>query len=351
MKAMMHRKMFSPSLSKAVACLLLLLPFVFSCSFSGKIDEQKTCKVSRPSMYTVVSITVVSKPGVEAAKPVDAVFAELDRLASLMNFYSEDSEISQINRQAGIAPVRVSKDTFEVIERSVYTSGMTDGAFDITVGPLVKLWDMQKKIVPEKKTIEETMKTVGYKNIILDKAASTVFLRKKGAQIDLGGILKGYAADRGIDILKQSGITSAIVAVGGEVRAIGKRQDGLPWVVGIQNPRQKGANDEIIATMELSDKATSTSGDYNKYFEKDGVRYHHLIDPKTGYPSKFCGSATIVADNAITSDGFSKLYILGPEKGLAVAKKLGFDAIFVDCNGVITMTDGLKDKIRFVRNQ
>jgi len=350
MKSLLKKMIFVCPLNMATVCIVLLVPFVLSCSYSGKIEEQKIFKESRTSMYTVVSITVVSKSGVEVKKAVDAAFTEFDRLASLMNFYSNDSEISRINNEAGIAPVKVSKDTFDVIERSVYTSEMTDGAFDVTVGPLVKLWDMQKKVIPDKKAIEESLKTVGYKNIVLDKTASTVFLRKKGAQIDLGGILKGYAADRGIEILRQNGISSAIVAVGGEVRAMGTKQDGLPWVVGIQNPRQKGANDEIIATMELSDKATSTSGDYNKYFEEDGVRYHHLIDPKTGYPSKYCGSATIVADNAITSDGFSKLYILGPEKGLAVAKKLGFDAIFVDCNGGIAMSDGLKDKIKFIHN-
>ncbi len=128
------------------------------------------------------------------------------------------------------------------------------------------------------------------------------------------------------------------------------KEDGKPWVVGIQNPRQKGSSDEVIATMELSDKATSTSGDYNKYFEKDGVRYHHLIDPKTGYPSKYCGSTTVVANDAITSDGFSKLYILGPEKGIEVAKKVGFDVLFIDCNGNIVMSDGLRDKIKFVKN-
>ncbi len=301
-------------------------------------------------MYTIVSMTVVYKQEDQAKKAIDAAFAELDRLASLMNFYSDSSEISMINRNAGTTPVKVSKDTFQLIERAVYTSEMTEGAFDVTVGPLVKLWDIQKQVIPDKKVIAETLKTVGYKNIVLDKVASTVFLKKKGAQIDLGGILKGYAADKAVEIIRQDGITSAIVTVGGEVRAIGKKPDGTSWVVGIQNPRQKGAADEVIATMELADKATSTSGDYNKYFEKDGVRYHHLLDPKTGYPSKYCGSATVVADNATTSDGFSKLYILGPEKGLEVAKKVGFDVIFIDCKGGIVMSDGIKDKIRFVKN-
>ena len=301
-------------------------------------------------MYTIVSITVSCKSEEQAQKTMDASFRELDRLAGLMNFYSEDSEISMINRQASRAPVKVSKDTFDLLEKSVYVSEMTEGAFDVTVGPLVKLWDMQKKIVPDRKAVIEAMEKVGYRNILLDKTTSTVFLKKSGAQIDLGGILKGYAADKVIWILKQNGFTSAIVAVGGEVRAIGRKPDGTPWMVGIQNPRQKGSADEIVATMELSDKATSTSGDYNNYFEKDGVRYHHLLDPKTGFPSKQCGSTTIIANDSTTADGFSKLFVLGPEKGLEVAKRLGFDVIFIDCNGGIVMSDRLKEKIRFVNN-
>jgi thiamine biosynthesis lipoprotein len=325
---------------------LILILFLSSCS----LHEERIFKESRPSMYTIVTITVICRTEEQAQKAMDASFRELDRLAALMNFYSADSEISMINRQAGHAAVKVSRDTLDLLEKAVYVSEMTEGAFDVTVGPLVKLWDMQKKIVPDRKAVIEAKEKVGYRNIVLDKTSSTVFLRKSGAQIDLGGILKGYAADKVVEILKQNGLTSAIVAVGGEVRAIGRKPDGTPWMVGIQNPRQKSSADEISATIELSDKATSTSGDYNKYFEKDGVRYHHLLDPGTGFPSKNCGSTTIIAKDSTTADGFSKLFVLGPEKGLKVAKRLGFDVIYIDCNGGIVMSDGLKDKIRFVNN-
>lgn len=301
-------------------------------------------------MYTIVSITVVARSEDQARKATDASFRELDRLATLLNFYSDESELSMINRHAGENPVKVSKDTLDIIEKSVYVSEMTEGAFDVTVGPLVKLWDMQKKVIPDKKVIAETLKKVGYKNIVLDKSSSTVFIKKSGSHIDLGGILKGYAADKVVQLLRQNGITSAIVAVGGEVRSFGRKPDGSPWVVGIQNPRQKGPADEIIASVEISDKAISTSGDYNKYFEKDGIRYHHLLDPKTGYPSRQCGSATIIANDVTTSDGFSKLFILGPEKGVEVARKLGFEVLFVDCKGGIIMSEGLKNKIKFIGN-
>lgn len=300
-------------------------------------------------MYTVVSITVVSRSEDQAQKAINASFDELDRLAALLNFYSDTSEISMINRQAGEKPVKVSRDTLDIIEKAVYVSEMTDGAFDITVGPLVKLWDIQKKIIPDKESIKEKLKLVGYKNIVIDKTASTVFIKQKGAQIDLGGIIKGYAVDKVVAVLHKNGITSGVVAVGGEIRLLGMKPDGTSWEVGVQNPRPKDSDDQVFATLQLSNKALSTSGDYIRYFEKNGVRYHHLLDPKTGYPSPQCGSATIIAEDNTTTDGFSKLFILGPKKGLAVAKKLGFDVLFIDCKGKIVMSDGLKDKIRFAK--
>ena len=154
-------------------------------------------------MYTVVSITVVSRTEDQANKAIRASFDELDRVAGLLNFYSATSEISAINRQAGEKPVKVSKDTLDIIAKALYVSEMTEGAFDVTVGPLVKLWDLQKKVVPEKKSIEETLRRVGYKNVVIDKNASTVFLKIKGCQIDLGGIEKGYSVDKVVEVLHQ----------------------------------------------------------------------------------------------------------------------------------------------------
>ncbi len=327
----------------ATIVLLFSLLLLSSCSH----QKEKIFKDTRTSMYTVVSITVVSADGQKAQKAINDSYDELDRLARLLNFYSDSSEISMINKAAGVKPVKVSKDTIDILEKSVYTSEMTEGAFDVTVGPLVKLWDLKKKIIPAKKEIEERQRIVGYKNIVIDRKASTVFLKKKGVQVDLGGIIKGYAVDQVVRVLHQDGISSGVISVGGEIRTLGKKPDGSLWTVGIQNPREKSPDDKIIATIDLSEKALSTSGDYIRYFEKNGVRYHHLLDPKTGYPSRQCGSATIIANDNTTTDGFSKLFILGPEKGLAVAKRVGFDVLFIDCKGKVVMSDGLKNKINF----
>jgi FAD:protein FMN transferase len=335
---------FHQSIFKMAIGAFLILPFLAACSSS----KEQIYKETRNSMHTVVSISVVSNSEEQAKKAINASFVELDRVASLLNFYSEASEISLINRQAGEKPAGVSKDTLDIIEKAIFVSEMTEGAFDVTVGPLVKLWDLKNEVIPDKTLIEEKRKIVGYKNIVVDRSASTVFIKLKDAKIDLGGIIKGYAVDKVVEVLHQNGIMSGVVAVGGEIRALGKKPDGGSWNVGVQNPRPKGPDDQVIATLELSDKALSTSGDYIRFFEREGVRYHHLLDPQTGYPSRQCGSATIVADDNTTTDGFSKLFILGPEKGLTVAKKLGFDVLFIDCKGGIVMSDGLKDKIKIL---
>lgn len=327
---------------RAVLLVVLILLLFAAC---GK-QQERLLKVTRTSLHTITSMTVVTSNEQQAQQAIDAAYRELERLGQMLNFYADDSEVTAINKNAGIRPVRVSPETFEVIRQAVFASENTEGAFDATVGPLVKLWDFKRGIIPDKDAIEELLERVGYKNIVLDASAQTVYLKEEGAQIDLGGILKGYAADKASLVLQKHGLSSGIVTIGGEVRAFGNKPDGTPWIVGIQNPRQKGPNDEVIATMALSNRSVSTSGDYIKFFEKDGVRYHHILNPKTGYPAEQCGSVTVIANDGVTADGFSKIFVLGPEKGLKIAKKVGFDAIFIDCNGKISMSEGLQDKIR-----
>lgn len=327
-------------MTAAVGGFLILV--LFSCSQ----PQERLLKISRTSLYTVVSMTVVTRDEQKANQAIDAAFMELDRLGKLLNFYAEDSEISEINRNAGVKPVKVSADTLELVEKAVFTSEMTDGAFDATVGPVVKLWDFRSGVVPDKNAILEALTRVGFRNIVIDKNASTVYLKSPGARIDLGGIMKGYAADKASQVLEKQGIASGIVTVGGEVRAFGKKPDGSAWVIGVQNPRQTGPQDEVIAVIPVADKSLSTSGDYIKFFEKDGVRYHHLLNPQTGYPAQQCGSVTVLAKDGVTADGFAKIFVLGPEKGLNIAKKLGFDALFIDCSGKMSMTEGMRSNIR-----
>ncbi|RPI34154.1 MAG: FAD:protein FMN transferase, partial [Nitrospiraceae bacterium] len=192
---------------------------------------------------------------------------------------------------------------------------------------------------------------VNYKNIIIDRTESTVFLKKKGMLLDLGGIAKGYAADLAVRSLKEKGISAGLVAIAGDIKAFGLKPDKKPWIIGIKNPRQKSGDGEIIAKISLSGKAISTSGDYERYFILNGQRFHHLLDPKTGYPASGCQSVSVIADQGATTDGFDNaLFILGPEKGLALAKEMGLDAMIIDDKGSIHTTAGLQGKLTIERN-
>jgi thiamine biosynthesis lipoprotein len=329
-----------------IGMTILLLSLINSCN----PNKEKKYRETRLALYTVVTITVYSDSKQKANTAVDSTFKELDRLGRLLNFYSEDSEVSMINRYAGIKPVKVSKETLEVIDKALSISKMTDGAFDITIGSIVKLWDFEKQILPDDKSIKEKLKLVGYKNVTVDKARSTVFLQKKGMQIDLGGIEKGYAVDRAVNVLKQNGITAGIIAVGGEVKPFGIKPGGEPWKVGIKNPHQKGKEDDIFAIVDLTGKAISTSGGYEKFFVKDGKWYHHILNPATGYPVYECQSVSVIAHDA--PDGLpTGIFVLGPQKGMEVLRKLGLDGVIMDKKGEVFITEGIKDKVQYIHNE
>lgn len=304
-------------------------------------------------MDTLVTINVVSDSEKTAETAMDRAFSEIDKLDKLLNFFSEKSELSGINKKAGIAPVAVSQDTLDLIEKSLQASEKTGGAFDATIGPVVSLWDFPNNPVkpPPAASIREKLKLVNYKWVVIDKAKSTVFLKEKGMLLDLGGIAKGYAADRAVEALKGRGIKSGLVSVAGDIKAFGLKPDGGEWLVGIKNPRQKDREDEIIATVRLRDTAISTSGDYERYFIAAGKRYHHIIDPKTGYPAEGCQSVSIVTKDGFNTDAFSTgIFVLGPEKGIQTLRELGFEGVIRDNRGNIQITPGLKDKIEFKRD-
>jgi len=335
---------------RALRKLAFTVMAVMLVSLCNSCDRNKmqAFRETRVSLYTIVTITVYSESELKAKTAIDATYTELDRLGRLLNFYSEDSEISRINRFSGINPVKVSRDTVNVIDKALYVSRCTDGAFDITIGPIVKMWDFEKKILPDAKAVKGKLNLVNYRNVVVDKVNSTVFLRKKGMQIDLGGIEKGYAAERAAEVLKKNGIKAGIIAVGGEVKPFGTKPDGGVWRVGIKNPHQKNKDDDIIAIVKLDGKSISTSGGYEKFFIKDGKWYHHILDPATGYPVYECQSVSVIAKNA--PDGFpTGIFVLGPQKGLKVLKKLGLDGIIIDKSGEILTTEGIKGKIEIVK--
>jgi thiamine biosynthesis lipoprotein len=186
--------------------------------------------------------------------------------------------------------------------------------------------------------------------IVLDKARSVVELGKKGMLMDLGAIAKGYAADRAVEALKKQGIRAGLVAVAGDIKAFGLKPDGKPWRVGIRNPRQKGKDDEILATVEIRDLAISTSGDYERFFIVDGERFHHILDPGTGYPARGCQSVSVMAKDAVSTDSFSTaVFVLGPRKGMELLERLGMEGMIVDREGKMHFTRGMKERLEFKR--
>jgi len=328
-----------------VFLLMTVLVTISACS----PQKEKVYLKSKVLMDTLITISVVSGSGDKAEKAIDKAFGDLEKLDRLLNFFSDSSEVSEINRNAGLKAVVVSPETFEVLEKAIYASGKTNGAFDVTIGSVTTLWDFHKRIKPENKRIKERLPLVNYKNIILNKKSSSVYLKKTGMLIDLGGIAKGYAADKAAEALKRKGIKSGLVSISGDIKAFGLKPDLKPWKIGIRNPRAENKEDEIMATIEMTDMAISTSGDYERYFIIDEKRYHHILNPKTGYPVDECRSVSIVAKDGAVTDPFSTgIFILGAEKGIKLLEEMGIDGIIVDKNGKIHTTPNLRGKLEII---
>lgn len=277
-------------------------------------------------MGTVITQRIIGK---NAKVVLNESVEELKKIEKLMSYFDSESDVYKINKNAGISKVNVNDETSFVIQKSLEYSKLTNGAFDITAGVLSNLWRESTKIkeVPDSKIIKEGKKLVGYKDIVID--SSSVFLKKIGQSIDLGAIAKGYAADKVIEIYKKNGIKSAFVNLGGNVYVLGKKQDDTPWKIGIQNPR--GMTSDIIGYLQVNDKTVVTSGDYQRYFIKDGVRYHHIINSKTGYPEDSgITSVTVISNNSMKADAVSTaMFVLGVKKTLKLFNKLDNIAIIV----------------------
>ena len=337
-------------------CSLLTVYCLLHLSSCTNTDQMY--KESRVLMDTYCSITVVAPSREKAEEAIEAGFDEIKELEILINYFSAESELSEINRYAGIKPVTVSKDTMDLINKTLQISRASHGAFDPSIAPLLKLWDFsrqnKKPSVPASNYIRNTMKLVDYEKIHINEITSEVYLKEKGMEIDLGGIAKGYAADKAADAIKNKDIKSALIAVAGDIRDFGLNTTGKAWKVGIQNPRPETESEkpweDIIASLRLEDRAISTSGDYQRFFLQNGKRYHHILDRSTGYPAESgLISVTVIAPEGYVADGLSTaVFVLGAEKGLELINTLGIDAILVDVNRKVRITENLKDKIELL---
>lgn len=331
-------------MKKKIGISLLILGCIM---FSGCISQSAPYTPESFYMGTVINQKVYGK---NSKKAGDQVIARMKEIEASMTINSPGGEINALNDAAGVKPVPVTADVMYVLNKSIEYGGKSQGAFDVTVGPLVKEWGIftDNPKIPGQDRINELLKMVDYKKIVIDEKNSTAMLPQKGQMVDLGGIAKGYAGDEAIRIYKENKITSAFINLGGNVVLLGSKPDGSLWNIGVQNPRAE--NGKIIGKLTLKDKAIVSSGDYERYFEKDGVRYHHILDPKTGYPSKSgLTGVTIVTDSSTNADALStSVFVLGLEKGRKLVESLpNVDAVFITDDKKVYVTEGLKDKFTF----
>lgn len=301
----------------------------------------ETIKRTTILMGTDVELIASNNDTVRVQRAFDEAIREMARIEDVMSEWIEESPVSEINRQAGKKAVIVSEELFHVISAAQKVSEISDGAFDISWAAMRGLWKFSKgeERVPSPEEIMAKLPLINYKNIELNEANKSVFLKKEGMSIGLGGIAKGYAVDKAMEVLIKNGISNAIIKAGGDMRVQGM-EDGKPWDIGIQHPRSK---DDVLAILHLSNISISTSGDYERFFIKDGVIYHHIMAPRTGTPARGCRSVTILAPDTMTSDALSTaVFVLGPENGMKLIELLpGIEGIIVDSEGKVFSSQGI----------
>ena len=291
-------------------------------------------------MGTEIHVELWSDEAATGRAAAEAVIQEMHRIDRAMSPYKADSELSCINRDAFAAPVAVSHEMFTLLQRAVQFSALSDGAFDITYAAVGHLYDYRRGVLPSPAELERARQAVGYRHLLLNAAQRSVRFAREGMRIDLGGFAKGHAVDNCAALLRDFGIAHAIVSAGGDSRVIGDRR-GRPWSVAVRDPRRA---DAIVALVPLEDTSISTSGDYERYFERDGVRHHHLIDPKTGSSPRHVRSVTVLAADGLTCEALSKCVFVSGLKGMRWVESLpGVDAIVVDASGALHVTSGLMD--------
>jgi FAD:protein FMN transferase len=322
--------------SRFLLAIILMVPLLPSCSGTGSPPLHKS---SRLLLGTLVEVTI-SGYAEKAGSATQAVFDEIKRVEDLTSFH-KPSGLTEINDAAGRGPVKADAELLDLIDLSLHTAEKTGGAFDPSVGVLSRLWSFSggESRLPDQSEIADALTKVGWNRIKIDRSNGTIDIPEKGMALDLGGIAKGYALDRAARVLRQHGITSALVNAGGDVLVVGEKEPGKPWRVGVQDPRNPR---DVVAVVAVKDRIILTSGDYERFFVKDGKRYHHILDPKTGYPAEGVESVTLVARTGVTAEPLgATVFVKGIAEGLKYVQSLGdVEAMAVDGNGEIHTTPG-----------
>jgi thiamine biosynthesis lipoprotein len=303
---------------------------------SSNLFAQQVFKKKKSLLGSPFEITVVATDSVQANQFINMAFDEVTRIEHLISDWIPTTQISKVNQQAGIAAVKVDLEVFELVERALKISKLTDGAFDISYASMDKIWkfDGSMKTMPTEEAIKKSVAKVGYEHILLDANNTTIFLENEGMKLGLGGIGQGYIADKIKVLLQKNGCTSGLVNVSGDINTWGKQPNGANWSVGIVNPMNKN---KVFATFPLYDSAVETSGSYEKYVTFNGKRYSHIIDPRTGYPATGIVSVSVFAKQTELADALATgIFVLGVEVGLDLVNQLkGIGCIIVDEKGAI----------------
>lgn len=345
--------MYSATVRFALCCAASLVLASAGCrpATSGANSGPATAHLIervRPAMGSELHLTAWTTDEPSALAGFDAVFAEFDRLERLMSVWVDGSDIVRLNAAAGDHPVSVSPEVREALRIAHQVSEWTGGAFDVTFGALTGLWkfDTQDKdgSVPDSADVRARLPLVNYRDLVVDEQAGTAFLKRTGMRVNLGGIGKGYAVDRAVEILRQRGVRDFMVQAGGDLYVAGHR-GGRPWRLGIRDPR--GPAQRSFAALDLSDGTFSTSGDYERFFMKNGRRYHHILDLRLGEPARDCRSVTLVTNQAVIADALAKgVFVLGPDAGMALIERLpGVEGVIVSSRNEVRISKGLKDRL------
>ncbi len=302
-------------------------------------------------MDTVVEITALGEDRDILEAAVTDAFSEMKRIEAGLSFYLGDSEVSRINRSAGIEPVEVDEETLGLIQESIRISELSGGAFDITFAPLKEMWNYKSppKRLPTEEELKPYLARVGYNKIKVDPSGGRVYLERTGMRIDLGAIAKGYAVDRAILILEKAGVDKALVNAGGDLRVKGMVR-GRAFQIGIQDPEDQS---RILGKIRIEDKGVATSGDYERFFTLDGERYSHIIDPRTGFPAKGSRSVTVIADTSMYADALATaVFVLGPERGISLIESLqGVEGIIICETGERKTSSGLEGAVEWFNGE
>jgi thiamine biosynthesis lipoprotein len=310
------------------------------------VEQPQLVERSFVAMGSSLKVSIWTTDEGRASAAAERVAREFGRLESLLSVWKDGSDVARLNAAAGRQPVSVSREMLEVLTAARNGSEQTAGKFDITFGALADVWKFdhdQDNTIPDRASIDKRLPFVDYRAVQVDAAQGTAFVSRPGVRVHLGGIGKGYAIDRGVDLLRADGFQEFLIQAGGDVYAAGTN-NGTPWMLGIADPR--GSHD-AFAAVNITDATFSTSGDYERSFVEDGIRYHHLIDPDRGEPARGCRSVTIVADRAITADVLSTgVFIMGPEQGMALIERLpNVEGVIVTATNQVLVSSGLKDRV------